>query len=113
MTTFMIDNYVKTCMKAWMYCEVCLHAEKENNNPKWTLINECLDCAQSCSTLVSQLISQPHDIYEYASSCLFHCRQCLAECEKYSGGEEVRNCAEACYCCSEFLKNLVFSFHLN
>ena len=106
------DTYIKACMKTWLICESCAHMESSSSNPRVDFLRECRDCAQSCFALVSKLISKSDDIGENVLTSLLHCRQCIAECEKYLEVEDIEYCANVCASCADALKDLAV-FYLN
>jgi len=106
------DIYIKACMKTWLICESCVHMESSSLTPREDVLRECRDCAQSCFALVCKLISKSDDIGENVLTSLLHCRQCMAECEKYSDVEDLEYCHNVCAVCADTLKDLAV-FYLN
>lgn len=86
--------------------------EATSEEPREELIRECRECAQSCFALVCKLVSNSEDIADHVFNCLLHCRQCIAECEKYDYVEDIEFCANVCSICASALKDLAV-FHLN
>lgn len=104
------DAYIKVCMKSWLLCESCVHAEMNSKNPRYDLINECMACAKACFAVVSRLVSNADDMQDLPFNCLLHCRQCVNECQKYYYDNDIRLCGEVCSICAETVKELaVFS----
>jgi hypothetical protein len=99
-------------MKTWLICESCAHVETTSENPREELMKECRDTAQSCFALVCKLISKSDDIGENVLNSLIHCRQCVAECEKYDDVEDIEYCSNVCAICADTLKDLAV-FYLN
>ena len=102
------DNYIKACMRTWLFCESCLHSETEAPNPREDLIRECKECAHSGVAVVSRLISTNAGIDRLAFSCMLHCRKCQEKCEEYGDVEDIQTCAEICGLCAEVVKDLAF-----
>jgi len=106
------DIYIKACMKTWLICESCVHMETTSDEPRVDLLRECRETAQSCFSLVSKLISNNQNVGDHVLSCLIHCRQCIAECEKYAHVEDIEYCGNVCAVCADALKDLAV-FYLN
>ena len=107
------DIYIKACMKTWLICESCIHAEVTSTMPRVDLVRECRECAQSCFSVVCKLISQRDDLGDLILNCLLHCRQCYEECEKYAEEEDdIQYCGSVCIVCAETLKDIMV-FQLN
>ena len=107
------DNFIKSCMKAWLLCQSCIHTEIISTRPKRTLIAKCRICSSSCFALVGRLISSADDIQEYAFRCVLDCRECFEECEKYAYIEDIQYCGEVCMDCADTLRTLVIVSNLN
>lgn len=106
------DSYIKICMKSWLLCESCVHAEINSFSPRQNLIKACADCARACFAVVARLVSNADEMEELPFNCLLHCRQCYEECEKYSDEADLCICAEVCAICAESVKELaVFSLN--
>jgi hypothetical protein len=102
------DNYIKACIKTWMFCEACADSEKGNNHPKQFLIDKCRACAHSCFTVACQIMNNPDGVREPVLICLLNCRECFEECEKYNYNVAISHCGETCWFCAEMLKDLLF-----
>lgn len=105
------DNYIKACMKTWLLCESCIHAELNGQQEqRINLLNEWKACAKACFEVVSRLVSNPDDMDNLPLNCLLHCRQCAEECEKYPDEIDIVACGEVCTDCAETIKQLtIFS----
>ena len=99
------DTCIRVCMKAWLICESCIHAEVNSVNPRETLIQECTECARSCFAVVSKLVSASEDAGALVLDCLLHCRQCAAECNKYGSENDIALCRDVCAICGDIIKN--------
>jgi hypothetical protein len=106
------DSYIKICMKTWLLCESCIHAESNMPDPRYELISECSECAKSCFAVVSRLVSQADELGDLAINCVLHCRQCANECQKYDNETDLLICADVCSICAELIKKLA-TFSLN
>jgi hypothetical protein len=106
------DSYIKICMKTWLLCESCIHAESTSTTPRYDLIKECSDCAKACFAVVSRLVSQNEDVSDLILNCVLHCRQCAQECDKYKYENDIEFCGDTCGICADEVKNLA-SFSLN
>jgi hypothetical protein len=106
------DTYIKVCMKTWLLCESCIHAESTSPSPRYDLVSECRECAQACFAVVSRLVSQPEDMDDLVFKCLLHCRQCASECGKYKYEDDIEFCGEICCVCADTMKELA-EFSLN
>jgi hypothetical protein len=107
------DSYIKSCMKAWLLCQSCIHTESISARPKPALIFQCRKCSRSCFAIVGRLINYDDDIQEYAFRCLIDCRECFEECEKYADIEDIEYCGLICMDCADMLRTLVTSSNLN
>jgi hypothetical protein len=101
------DTYIKICMKAWLLCESCVHAETSSPNPRFDLVLECTHCAKICFAVVSKLVSNSDDLGDLVLNCLLHCRQCAETCEQYKNDNDVQLCGDVCAACADTLKELV------
>lgn len=108
------DTYIKVCMKAWLLCESCVHAEETNASPRYNLIRECGACARACFAVVSKLVGQADqsELSQTVFDCLLHCRQCASECCHYLDEEDVASCEEVCRTCGNIIRELAI-FSLN
>ncbi len=108
------DIYIKICMKTWLLCESCIHAEENSPVPRYDLIVECNACAKSCFAVVSKLVSETEieDMSDTILNCLLHCRQCAMECGRYEGEEDITLCADVCQVCGDAIRELA-CFSLN
>jgi hypothetical protein len=107
------DNFIKSCMKAWLLCQSCIHTETLRAKPRQALIAKCRVCSSSCFAVVGRLISNADDIQVYAFRCLLDCRECFDECEKYANIEDIEYCGHVCMDCAYILKKLVVVSNLN
>jgi len=107
------DNYVKACMKAWLMCESCIHAEINKTHPRQELIEKCRTCANSCFTVVCRILNNSEIVQESAFICVLNCRECCEECEKYNYVADIDYCGEVCRLCADILKSLIVPIHLN
>jgi len=100
------DTYIKICMKAWLLCESCVHAENTSAHARPDLVDECGQCAKTCFAVVSKLVSDTDDLGDLALNCILHCRQCADICYRYDEND-ILLCGEVCSTCAEMLKQLV------
>jgi len=107
------DSYIKACMKTWLLCESCIHAETMSDSPRESLINKCRNCANSCFTVVCRIINYSDAVQESAFNCLLNCRECYQECEANADSEDIVHCATVCRNCAELLKSLMIPFNQN
>ncbi len=114
MTQQKTELFIKICMKTWLLCETCVHAEETSAHPRYDLISECTACARSCFALVSKLVadSDMEDMGNMVWDCMLHCRQCAQECSKYTDNEDLELCADVCEVCGDSLRELT-RFSLN
>ena len=114
MTQQKTDLFIKVCMKAWLLCESCVHAEEMSEAPRLDLIRECSACARSCFTVVSKLVGQVEitDMGTSVVDCLIHCRQAATQCAHYTSEEDIRLCGDICDTCGNTMRELAF-FSLN
>jgi hypothetical protein len=106
------DTYIKICMKTWLLCESCIHAESTSSLPRHDLVNECSECAKACFAVVSRLVSQNEDMGNLVFNCLLHCRRCANTCEKYEYENDIEFCGDTCRMCAEAVKELpIFSLN--
>jgi hypothetical protein len=106
------DTYIRICMKTWLLCESCIHAESLSSLPRFELVKECNQCAKACFALVSRLVSQNEDMGDLVMDCVLECRQCARTCEKYGHENDIEFCGITCSLCAETLKHLaVFSLN--
>ena len=105
------DTYIKTCMSTWLLCEACIHNEQKKLNPQEKLMIACRDCAASCLSIVSMIITHPLPPESKVFDCFLYCRECYNEC-KNSSDEGTRYCGEICDQCTDAMKELLV-FHLN
>ena len=101
------DNYIKLCMKSWLLCESCIHAEVNSPSPRYALINQWTACAKSCFAVVSRLVSDPDNLEDLPFKCMLHCRLCVDESDKYPEEEDIQMCSEICAICADTVKDLV------
>ena len=106
------DNYIKSCLKAWLFCESCSAAEMNSTTPHYDLIIECNVCAEACFTVVTQLLSKADDMGDLPFNCMVHCWQCIEECQKYPENETIKACTDSCTACAIIIKELAV-FTLN
>jgi hypothetical protein len=105
------DKYIKNCMSTWLLCEACIHNEQKKLFPKEKLLVACRDCASSCLSIVSQIITNPLPPEETVFDCFLYCRECYNECKDiHEAGAQ--SCGENCEKCAEAMKELLV-FHLN
>jgi hypothetical protein len=107
------DNYIKACMKTWLICEACIHAETTSGSPRESLVIKCRTCANSCFTVVCRILNNSEIMQESAFICLLNCRECFSECENYAYVDDIEYCGEVCRLCSETLKHLILPVFLN
>ena len=107
------DSFIKSCMKAWLLCQSCIHIETMSVRPKKMLMSKCRLCSGSCFAVVGRLISNADDIQEYAFRCVLDCMECFEECKNYPDMEDIQYCGEVCLDCAEMLKKLVVVSNLN
>jgi hypothetical protein len=106
------DSYIKICMKTWLLCESCIHAESSSKFPRYDLIKECSECAKACFAVVSRLVSQADDLGDLVFNCLLHCRQCADECAKHFEEDDISLCGDVCEVCADKMKDIaVFSLN--
>ena len=106
------NNYIKTCLKGWLFCESCANAEMNSEDPNYDLIAECNACAQACFDVAAKLLNNDHDINDLPFNCMVHCRQCIEECEKYPPTTAITACIQACRACVRVVKQIA-PFTLN
>jgi hypothetical protein len=107
------DNYIKACMKTWMFCEACIHTEEDADKPRQLLIQKCRICASSCFSVVCRIINDSGLLQESVLNCLLNCHECFEECEKYDDIEDIQYCGEVCRSCEDSLKELLLQVNLN
>lgn len=107
------DIYIKACMKTWLLCESCIHAETLRFEPREILIDKCRACAHSCFTVVCRIINNTEAIEESVLVCLLNCRECWQECERLADNEDLLYCADICRFCADMVKPLLIPAHLN
>lgn len=112
MTQQLTDNYIKICMKTWLLCESCIHAELNSEAPRYDLVDECSQCAKSCFAVVSRLVSQADDMGDLVLNCILHCRQCAGTCAQYSDESDIELCGDVCETCGNALIDIA-EFSLN
>jgi hypothetical protein len=107
------DSFIKSCMRAWLLCQSCIHIEEIKVRPKKALVSKCRVCSSSCFAVVGRLINNADDIQEYAFRGMLDCRECFEECKKYAGIEDIEYCGKICQDCADMLKNLMIISNLN
>ncbi len=107
------DNYIKACMKTWMFCESCIHSETEKRIPKEALIQKCRSCANSCFAVVCGIINNSDIINDAALTCILNCRECQQECEKFDYNDDIQFCGEVCEFCAQTMRDLLVLVNLN
>lgn len=112
MTQQKTDNYIKACLKAWLFCESCSAVEMNKPTSRYDLIIECNACAEACFDVVTRLLSKPDDLGDLPFNCMIHCWQCIEECQKYSENETIKACIDSCTACAESIKEIAV-FTLN
>jgi hypothetical protein len=95
------DNYIRACMKTWLLCESCLHAEADSRSPRKMLMNIYKECAAACVALVSRLVSNNTGIDQLAFNCLIRCRECQEECIRQADSDDMIYCSDVCGYCAE------------
>lgn len=105
------DTYIKSCMSTWLLCEACIHNEQKKMFPEEKLLMACRDCAESCLSIVSLIISTPLPPETKVFDCFLYCRECFNECMNVND-EGAQFCGQSCDKCAEALKELLV-FHLN
>jgi hypothetical protein len=101
------DQYIKACMKTWMFCESCIHSENDRPDPRKELIEKCRACANSCFAVVCRIINNSEELQESVLSCFLDCRECYTECDKYAYNEDIQYCGEICLFCADTVKDLL------
>lgn len=114
MTQQKTETFIKICMKTWLLCETCVHAEESSKEPRYNLVSECSACARACFALVSKLVGECNmdDMGSLVLDCMLHCRQCAQECSLYAGEEDIELCGDVCEVCGDSLRELT-RFSLN
>jgi len=107
------DNYIRACLKAWMFCETCIRAELRYRISGEILMKKCRDCANACFTVVCKLMNQSVSVPEAALNCILYCNECIEECEKNPLAFDNILCAETCRHCAESMRSLIVPQHLN
>lgn len=113
MTKRKADNYIRACLKAWMFCETCIRAELRYRLSGDDLMKKCRECAHACFTVVCNLINKSAGVPEAALQCILYCRECVEECEKNPNAYDNILCAETCRHCAETMRTLIVPQQLN